>query len=234
MWRRTFLKRLRALPLSMLGAEAAGASPTGGRDVDYDTLTAVVDTIVPADDEPGAVEAGVAAQLHERLGGDPWHRTIYQRGLALMDRQARARGSTGFATLPLTERVALLESLLAGGNSDGKQFFLRARRDVFDLFYTSPIGQASLDYEPPANGYPDYAGPSDWEALRSEHLDLAAAGKQVEGVDPNAATVVEHDSAREAVVSGPVELDAAGDHVGAGRNVEVRRSGNRHGKALGR
>jgi hypothetical protein len=55
----------------------------------------------------------------------------------------------------------LLESLLTGHHAAGVQFFLRARRDVLKLFYTSPAGQGMLDYVPPANGYPDYAEPVD-------------------------------------------------------------------------
>lgn len=161
MWRRAFLKRLRSLALAMLGADAAGTASASDEQVNEATLTAVVDAMVPADQTPGAVGAGVVERLRERLGGDPWHRTIYQRGFELVDRQADARGSPGFAALPLAERVELLESLLTAGSPGGLQFFLRARADVFDLFYTSPVGQAALDYKPPSAGYPDYAGPPD-------------------------------------------------------------------------
>ncbi|MGA8260155.1 MAG: gluconate 2-dehydrogenase subunit 3 family protein [Arenicellales bacterium] len=162
MRRRQFLDRLRLLPFAVFGGWIRKGNASGVPDeVSGATLQAVVDTFIPSDDDPGAVEAGVATELRERLRANRWHRIIYQRGLDLLDQIAHERHGVAFSGLTLSDRTTLLESLLTGPHAAGLQFFLRARSDVLDLFYTSPAGQRMLEYVPPANGYPDYAEPID-------------------------------------------------------------------------
>ena len=56
--------------------------------------------------------------------------------------------------LPLADRTELLESMLSKPSPHGLQFFLTVRQNVLDEFYTSAVGQSSLNYVPPSNGYP--------------------------------------------------------------------------------
>ena len=158
MRRRELLARLRLLPIAVLAWMSGRARGSDIRlDINRSVLSAVVDALVPADQDPGAVEAGVPDQLYGQLQTNRWHRAIYHRGIELVARLARERYGTAFAALSVDARGDLLQSLLDRAHPEGLQFFLRARSDVFDLFYTSQAGQSMLDYVPPAAGYPDYA-----------------------------------------------------------------------------
>lgn len=162
MRRRELLACLRLLPMVALHWMPGRARGSEVRpDIDRSILSAVIDALVPADQDPGAVEAGVPDQLYGQLQSNRWHRVIYHRGIELVARLAVERYGTAFAALSVDTRGDLLQSLLDGAHLGGLQFYLRVRSDVFDLFYTSQAGQSMLNYIPPGTGYPDYAGSRD-------------------------------------------------------------------------
>ena len=84
-----------------------------------DTLRALVDRIVPADDYPSGSQAGVGHFLQRMLGGDLADRAAsITAGLALLDAEAAARGDGApFARLPEATQDALIVDLLAGHSS---------------------------------------------------------------------------------------------------------------------
>src|SRR5512140_1592115 len=62
------------------------------------TLEAVCEQIVPADTDPGALQAGVAHYIDRQLMGFlRQHRDLYRQGLAALDETSRARHGTDFA-----------------------------------------------------------------------------------------------------------------------------------------
>lgn len=126
------------------------------------TLEAVVDTIVPRDADPGAVDAGVPARIIAHLSTNPDARTLYREGLELVDRLARQTGASSFGALAGPARERILSSLLTGRNRPreaGEAFVVRVRRDVLAFFWGSVTGQRVVDYRPPLFGYPEYADP---------------------------------------------------------------------------
>lgn len=158
MRRRTFLGRLRTVFLAMTAGAFNTASGASNAGPDGSTLAAVVDALVPADQDPGAVDAGIATQLSQVLESDPWARTIYVRGLRLLNELARDQYRAAFSDLPLAVRGELLQSLLFSGGPNGRQFFVRVRSDVLNRFYTSPAGREMLGYTLPNQGYIDDGG----------------------------------------------------------------------------
>ena len=84
-----------------------------------ETLRALVDRIVPADDYPSGWQAGVGDFLRRILGRDLAGRAVdIETGLGLLDAEARARhGGTPFADLPAVAQDALITDLLAGNGS---------------------------------------------------------------------------------------------------------------------
>lgn len=74
-------------------------------------FAALLDEIIPPSPErglPGAGEAGLAAELVERV---PELRPTLQQGLANLDEKARARGGASFTGLARPDRVAALTEL---------------------------------------------------------------------------------------------------------------------------
>jgi len=130
--------------------------------IDRRAFEALVDTIVPADDEPGALAAGVADILLERFEREPWRAGEYRHGMPRLEALARETAGNSFADLDPAQRNRVLAELLRSKDTDaaaGRILYIRARSDVLKTFYASPTGQKMLSYRPPLNGYPDYAAP---------------------------------------------------------------------------
>jgi hypothetical protein len=126
--------------------------------VDRAVLVAVADTIVPDDEDPGAVRAGVPEAIQRYVHRTPWMAKHYARGVEALDKVARQDAGSGFAQLDLAARTRLFAELLDRANpgrvrATARGFVLLARRDVIRFFYASAGGQAMLDYRPPRLGY---------------------------------------------------------------------------------
>jgi hypothetical protein len=127
-----------------------------------ETLEAVVDTIVPRDRDPGALDAGVPARILAHLSTHPEALTLYRAGLELVDRLARQAGASSFRALDGPEREQILSSLASGPDGPrgaGEEFLARVRRDVLAFYWGSVVGHGVVGYRPPLSGYPEYADP---------------------------------------------------------------------------
>jgi gluconate 2-dehydrogenase gamma chain len=130
-------------------------APTPLASAEARTLDALLDTLIPPDDEwPGAVEAGVPAFLLALLSTDLAPLAPeYRRGLAALDAEATAVQGSPFADLTPDARTALLQRLLQGevaaaaawesGDAaalDPALWLRRAAEHAAEGFYTSPVG----------------------------------------------------------------------------------------------
>jgi hypothetical protein len=126
-------------------------------------LEAMVDTFVPRDQDPGAVEAGVPDILLETFADN---RRLAVHGEALMKRlEAIAREQEGkpFALLGIDAREQILNKIYRSRdevNRAARDAVLWMRVEILSAFYLTPVGQAVLGYHPPyPRGYPEYAAP---------------------------------------------------------------------------
>lgn len=79
------------------------------------TLRAVLDRLIPADDYPGAWEAGVGDYIARQLEGDSHHLlTSYRLGLDAMDAEAVTAYGQHFADLYPARQDALISNLERG------------------------------------------------------------------------------------------------------------------------
>jgi uncharacterized protein YwbE len=139
-------------------ATAVGPLDSSARE----TLEAVVDAIVPRDQDPGALDAGVPARILAHLSTRPEALKLYQAGLELVDRLARQSGASSFRALEGPERERILSSLASTPDDPreaGGLFLARVRRDVLALYWGAVVGQGVVGYRPPLSGYLEYANP---------------------------------------------------------------------------
>lgn len=79
------------------------------------TLRATVDRIIPADDYPGAWQAGVGDYLAKQFEGDLKPvLDVYRDGLDLLEREAIVRYEQSFCSLSATEQDTLLKQVEQG------------------------------------------------------------------------------------------------------------------------
>ncbi len=166
--RRLFITRLigmlSAIPIlgnaSLRANTAIADSPSSVQD----QFRILVDTCVPRDDYPGAVDEGIDRKLLSEISANPIHLKRVHDLLIDIDKLSRSQFKQVFVDLELSNRTRLLDRLLNDKtlvpDQRAELSYLRAR--VLQLFYTSESGFAMLDYHPPSHGgYPDYAKPLD-------------------------------------------------------------------------
>lgn len=152
------------------GAGAAAYRPRFLTAREYATLDALAETILPADaHSPGARAAGVAADLDgwlarllPRIPEQRATRAGWKRGLAEVERLARARHRKPFVSLSPGEQHALVGAELASNEGaptrPGEKFFAQLKPAVVRSYYTSEIG-IHRDIRYPGNTYlDDYPG----------------------------------------------------------------------------
>ncbi len=160
--RRHFLKRwLRTL--ATVGTTAVtGVAPlfrtakAGDGTLDLRTLTAVADTIVPRDEAPGAVDAGIVPMLVSSIEGDPRGRKHYTSGLAELNVYTLETYEKRFADLDLDTRARVLSDLTTGAwwrRTATRRMIALARIHILVLFYSSPAAYQMLGYTAPRFGY---------------------------------------------------------------------------------
>jgi hypothetical protein len=107
-------------------------------------LRALLDRLIPPDDDPGAWEAGVGDYLARQFAGDLRDFVlIYQVALDALDAEAQAGGAPGFAELPPAAQDALLRRVEAGQVAaawpiDPARFFQAAVEHAIEGYYSDP------------------------------------------------------------------------------------------------
>ena len=126
-------------------------------------LDAFVDTIVPKDQDPGAVEAGVTEELLAWFDEKPEEKTKAIEMLATIDRVANNKFCNTFKKLKLEQRENVLDITIRSVDSKhhpARNSIQRLRSRIIRAFYMSPTGWAMLGYTAPfPGGYPDYSTP---------------------------------------------------------------------------
>ena len=123
------------------------------------TLAALLDTLIPDDDFPGALRLGVPEKIQEKARGDRQYRRLIKQGCSWIDRQAGRLCSARFAEIGEKERDRILASAMeSDADSLQRIFFQRVRADAFSYYYSHPDTWQPLGYggPPQPDGFPDY------------------------------------------------------------------------------
>ena len=119
-------------------------------------LRSLVDTIVPADEFAGALDANIDNMAAEQMRNKP---KFKEQVLTLFDGIAKVslgQHRKAFYKLNIDQREELLTNMLKHGSPQLNRTNLRRfRKFVLNEFYMSEIAHASLEYQLPSH-YPAY------------------------------------------------------------------------------
>lgn len=157
--RRAFIRLLSAVPLLQYAARLPAAPSL--RDFAA-TLSAFLDTLMPADDTPSASALGVDAKLLAMADGDDRYGRLLLNGCLWLENMALKRHDTEFHKLDEPARVAIVELLETPQVPRfARVFFSRVQDDLYEFYYSRPESWAGLGMERPPQpaGYMNYAKP---------------------------------------------------------------------------
>ncbi len=118
---------------------------------EYSLIERLTEIIIPADDTPGAHEAGVSEFIDVMASRDPKLEQEVHSGLAWLGTHSHRMQGKQFLALPAERQIDLLEPLayekkFRAGEEDGRKFFDRLREYTVMGFYTSKVGLTELDF----------------------------------------------------------------------------------------
>jgi hypothetical protein len=100
------------------------------------TLGALVDTIIPRTDTPGAADAGVPGFIDRRLATNSQLAGLVREGMKSIDTEAQSRFGGSYAAITSAQRI----EILTGRQDD--PFFKAVKGLTVDAYYTSEAGLA--------------------------------------------------------------------------------------------
>jgi gluconate 2-dehydrogenase gamma chain len=125
-------------------------------------LSALCDQIIPADDFPGASQAGVVTYIDRQLARHyRRHQDTYRTGLAQVDAMSRDHLGRPFADTTPAQQLQIVTSL----EKENRTFFELLRRHTMEGYYGSPRHGGNRDSaswrmlglaEPPLRGRAQY------------------------------------------------------------------------------
>ena len=114
-------------------------------------LEALLDTVIPPDDFPGAVDAGVGDYLRRQLAGDLAELLpSYRQWLGDLDAESRASRDKPFAELNVEERTSLLNGVERGEvttewSVEPAPFFRQVVEHCAEGYYSDPTNGGNRD-----------------------------------------------------------------------------------------
>ena len=112
--------------------------------MDTQTLRAVIDCLIPADDFPGAYEAGVRDYLEKLFATDLSHEAeFFTSGLNNIELEARTRFGASFASLTPEQQTITLEAI----QQRHERFFEMLVCTTAEGFYSNPISWTMAGFE---------------------------------------------------------------------------------------
>ncbi len=121
-------------------------------DGEYRTIERLTEIIIPADESPGAGEAGVSEFIDFMAAhGDQTLQGPLRSGLKWLDASATRTVGARFLELPASQQIDLLKTVayrnnVATPDAEGQVFFELIRRYTVMGYYTSRVGFAELNH----------------------------------------------------------------------------------------
>lgn len=163
--------------LNAQGPGVAPYKPQFFQPQEYVTLERLTELIIPADDTPGACEAGVSEFIDFIVWSDSSIQYAYRTGLTWLDAHSMRLHGQPFVKLAEADQLEILDhlahkDLLRPGEEDGREFFRLVREYTTIGYYTSKVGMEALDVPTLKMAYPESPGCPHGDDR--EHLHLPA------------------------------------------------------------
>lgn len=130
--------------------------------VETQTLFALLDTLIPSDETPGAIELGVGEKILAKAKTNSKYVKLIIKGCKWLDDRAGDRGANSFTALNETERENVLTLASSGKTKPVWGVFItKILYDAFYYYYSHPDTWSGLKYPGPPQpmGFMDYASP---------------------------------------------------------------------------
>jgi hypothetical protein len=131
-------------------ARSAAYQPQFFSPAEYQTIDHLAELILPADDSPGARDAGVPEFIDFMVAHDEDIQYKFRTGLAWLNAFATETYGQNFSSLAASQQEALLGKLAyrnqqAPTEIQGQEFFKLAREYTVMGYYTSRVGLEEID-----------------------------------------------------------------------------------------
>jgi hypothetical protein len=108
--------------------------------VEFKTIEALSERIIPRTDTPGAKDAGVALLIDKAIVADPTVMQPYRAGIADLNALAISSYGSEFSALTEPQQIALLTPLSLETNSSLGKFFAMVKDMTIDGYYKTEAG----------------------------------------------------------------------------------------------
>jgi len=126
---------------------AANYQPSYFSPSEYHTIDILTGLIIPADETPGAREAGVSEFVDFLAAhGEKEIQQPMRDGVKWLDAAAKKDYGASFASLSPAQQTEILKRAASRDDKEGYAFFRLIRRYTVMGYYTSRAGLAELDY----------------------------------------------------------------------------------------
>ena len=124
-------------------------------------FSALIDTFVPADQYPGALDLKIDKKLINKVKKSEDYWTQITQYLRTVDQLSVDTFGINFSEALLEQRTNIIETLLDDDSNVELQVQLKTlKNQTFTLFYSTQPAFDMLSYHPPSQGgYPDYDRP---------------------------------------------------------------------------
>lgn len=122
------------------------------------TLKAFLDTLIPADDTPGAIDLDVHSRILAQAASNKNYRRLVHAGCRTLDNLALSSESRPFRELGLVQRDAVVHALVQSEDDKRHGFFKSTQRRAFHFYYSDPRSWPGVCYAgpPQPRGFMDY------------------------------------------------------------------------------
>ena len=157
------LSRRRFLQITVAGVAVGPLGCAGPQLQETGALAGVldsyIDTLLPADSAPGALELGVPVQVRALVRYKRALVPVYNSGLAWLAAQAQRQQGAHFASLALDGRDALVQELSEQRDEPLVRFFHKSLHHAMMFHYSNPRSWPALGLTgaPQPAGFMDYA-----------------------------------------------------------------------------
>ncbi|MBC8167371.1 MAG: gluconate 2-dehydrogenase subunit 3 family protein [Bryobacteraceae bacterium] len=107
---------------------------------EFETITALVDLIIPRTETPGAKDVGVQHLVDERVPKDSARQKVWRDGLTRLDKVSREQHGARFAALGPDQQVSMLTAISGQTGTPGRAFFELIKGATVDGYYETRTG----------------------------------------------------------------------------------------------